>query len=100
MGHLHLDRVLCVRSRGSKARRTLARCHALPRIIQAALGVKSHYVIEVISEQFDKLKEEEQTKTLLHELLHIPKAFGGGFKGHGFVNKRKIDKLYEQLQNN
>jgi len=95
LNHLDLARIICVRSRGSASRRTLARCHALPRIMQHALGIEPHYVIEIISEQFDKLNEEEKIKTLLHELLHIPKAFGGGFKFHGYVNKARVEKMYK-----
>ncbi len=30
--HVDMERVFCVRSTGSQARRTLARCYALPRI--------------------------------------------------------------------
>lgn len=90
------SRIVCVRSYGSQSRHTIARCHALSRVMQLALGVKAHYVIEVISERFDKLSNEEKIKTLIHELLHIPKAFGGGFKYHDVVNRRNIDKLYRE----
>jgi len=66
--------------------------------MQLALNVKTHYAVEVISEQFDKLSDEEQTKTLIHELMHIPKAFGGGFKYHNVVNRKNIDKLYKKFR--
>lgn len=95
--HIEPRRVVCIRSRGSAARRTIARCHAMSRAMQAALGTPSHYIIEVISEKFDSLPEHEQTKTLLHELLHIPKAFGGGFKYHGFVNRERVESMYRKL---
>ena len=96
LGLAHIDeRVVCMRSTGSRARRTLARCHALPRIMQAALGVPAHYVIEILSEPFDRLSGEERTKTLIHELLHVPRAFGGGLKSHRCVNRRAVQKLYE-----
>src|SRR3989338_7063448 len=83
-GH-DFSRVVCVRSKGSKSRRTLARCHALPRIMQKALNVKAHYVIEVITENFDHLDDKEKIKTIIHELLHIPKSMGGGFRHHDYV---------------
>jgi predicted metallopeptidase len=69
--------VFCVRSRESKSRRTIARIHGLGRIWQEALRLAPSYVIEVISERYDKLSEDEKEKTIIHELLHIPKAFQG-----------------------
>jgi predicted metallopeptidase len=93
--HIDLSRVVGIRSRGSKSRHTLARCHVLSRIMQKALGTKAHYVIEIISENFDRLSEEEQIKTIIHELLHIPKSFKGGFRHHRpYVNKRTVDIMY------
>ena len=92
-----MSRVICIRSRGSASRQTLARCHALPRVMQIALDKKAHYIIEIISENFDKLDDDEKTKTLIHELLHIPKAFGGGFKHHDYVNRRTVEKMYNKL---
>jgi predicted metallopeptidase len=98
MTHIDGSRVVCVRSRGSASRRTLARCHGLPRIMQLALDLKPHYVIEIISEQFDKLGKADQTKVLIHELMHIPHAFGGGFRSHRpYVTKRKVEKMYQQF---
>ncbi len=99
MNHLNLDRIECIKSHGSKARKVIARCHSLPKVLQKAMLTKPFYVIELISEQFDKLDEEEKTKTLIHELLHIPKSFGGGFKHHNFVNRRLVEKLYKKLKN-
>jgi len=32
--------------------------------------------------------------------MHIPKAFGGGFKSHRHVNKKSVDQMYEQYKNN
>lgn len=99
MKHLDPSRIVCIRSRGSKSRRVLARCHVLPKIMQKALNTKAHYVIEVITENFEKLPKEEKTKILIHELLHIPKSFGGGFRHHKpHVNKKIVDKLYSEFQ--
>lgn len=97
--HIDLSRVVCIRSYGSKARRTLARCHTTSRIIQKALNIKSHYIIEVITENFDKLSDEEKIKILIHELMHIPKAFRGGFRHHDHVTDKNVDKMYEKLVN-
>ncbi len=98
LSHIDTSRVICVRSRGSKSRSILARIHTLPRIMQEAFGIRSHYIIEIISENFDRLEEEEKTKTIIHELLHIPKSFAGGFRHHRMhVNRKTIEKAYRQF---
>jgi predicted metallopeptidase len=95
---IDMSRVVCIRSFGSKSRRTLARCHTLSKIMQLSLAIKGHYVIEVISERFDKLGLEEQTKTIIHELMHIPRTMGGGFRHHrSYVNKRTVERMYKRL---
>jgi predicted metallopeptidase len=99
MKHIKTDRVFCIRSRGSSSRGIIARCHALPKIMQQVLEISPAYIIEIISEQFDKQREEEQVKTLIHELLHIPKTFGGGFLHHNVVTRAKIDRLYDRYKN-
>ncbi len=96
--HHDFSRVVFMRSTGSKSMHTLARCHALPRIMQTALGTKAHYVVEVISENFDKLSEEEKTKTMIHELLHIPKSMGGGFRHHDYVCRRNVEEMYKKFR--
>ena len=93
-----LSRIACIRSIGSKSRRTLARCHTISKAIQTGLDIKAHYVIEIISENFNRLSHADKIKTLIHELMHIPKAFGGGFKGHRYVNKRSVEKMYENYK--
>lgn len=98
--HIKLKRVVFVRSRGSKARRTLARIHGLPKIMQLALGTKAVYAVELISENFDKLDEKEKVKTVIHELMHIPKCFGGGFRGHrNYVNRKTVDEVFKIYSN-
>ncbi len=90
--------VYCYRSKGSKSERTVARIHGLGKIWQDALRRPPTYVIEVISERYDKLSDEEKEKTLIHELLHIPKGFSGGFRPHkGYVNRKRIERLYKEL---
>jgi len=98
MSHVDGDRVACIRSKGSNSKRVIARCHGLPRIMQLALKQKPHYVIEIISEKFDKLSKEEQTKTLIHELMHIPHSFGGGFRTHKpYVTQKRVERMYKQF---
>jgi predicted metallopeptidase len=91
--------VYCVRSRGSKAKRTIARIHGLGRLWQDVLNMPPCYTIEVISEIYDKMSAVEREKTLIHELLHIPGGFSGGFRPHkGYVERRIVEDLYLKLQ--
>ena len=94
--HVRLSGVYAIRSYGSQSRGTLARCHALSKIWQLALGIKAVYIIEVISERFDKMSREEQDKILIHEIMHIPKSFGGGFTHHNVVTDGNVDKMYKE----
>ncbi len=94
MKHIDLERVVFIRSFGAKTS-AVARCYGLSKIWQKSLGIRAHYIIEVIGEKFDKLSKEEKEKTIIHELLHIPKSFGGGLRGHDFANSRNVNKLYE-----
>ncbi|HEY4485193.1 MAG TPA: putative metallopeptidase [Nitrospiria bacterium] len=96
LDHIDPVRVRAVRSRGSRSRRTLARCHGLPRAFQTGLNLSAHYVIELVSENYDRLSEAEQIKTLIHELLHIPRAFGGGFRNHDYVRERRVNHFYDR----
>ena len=96
MDWIDTSRVGFVRSFGSKSVRTIARCHSLGKIWNTSLGIPVSYTIEVIAEQFDNLPGEEKVRTIIHELLHIPKSFGGGFRYHDFVRKREIDKWFKK----
>jgi len=98
MSHVDMSKVACMRSRGSGTRSIIARCHGLSKIMQLAMKTDAYYAIEVISERFDRMSEEEQTKTLIHELMHIPKNFGGGFRQHDFVKRKNVEILYRQLK--
>ena len=88
----------CFRSYHSGSRGTIARCHGLPKIMQETIECPAFYAIEFLSEKFDKLSEEEQTKTIIHELMHIPKNFGGGFKHHNYVTNKNVDKMYKEYK--
>ncbi|MBN3039931.1 MAG: metallopeptidase [Candidatus Omnitrophica bacterium] len=96
--HINRQYFKCFRSRGSSARRTLARCHGLAKIMQKTIGCSAHYAIEFISERFDELTEQEQTKIIIHELMHIPCNFGGGFRHHDHVSDRNVEKLYRNYK--
>jgi predicted metallopeptidase len=97
--HVKSENVLCVRSHGSQAKRTLARIHGLGKIWQIAMSIEPTYIIEVISEQFDKLSTAGQDRTLVHELLHIPQGFQGGFRHHkNYVTKENVDLWFKRFQ--
>jgi predicted metallopeptidase len=91
--------VFCVKSQGSKSERTIARIHGLGKIWQDVLNLPSAYVIELISERYDRLPEAEKERTLIHELLHIPQGFSGGFRPHkGYIDRKTVELLYKKLQ--
>jgi len=99
--HIDKGRVICFRSFGSTSR-ARARIWSFPRIWQLALGVKSHYIIEVLSEKFDKLNKDDQTRVLIHELLHIPKTFSGALVPHrrrgSCIDYRSVESLFNQYK--
>src|SRR3989338_5214319 len=97
--HVRVDDVVCLRSFGSTSRGTIARCHALGKAMQLALGRRGFYVIEVINKRFEKLSDVEKIKVLIHELMHIPKSFGGGFKHHDYVCHKNVEIEYERYVN-
>ncbi len=84
------ERIYCFRSHGSGSRRILARIWSFPKIWQLALYMEPRYVIEVLSERFDKLSPEKQEEVLIHELKHIPKKFSGGLRKHHHGNPRGL----------
>ena len=93
--HIDVKSVFCFRSKGSKSNRIVARIHGFSKIWQKALGLSSGYIIEVLSERYDKLSQENKEKTIIHELLHIPKGFKGGFRPHkGYVSRKKVDTMF------
>jgi len=94
--HIDLDKVVCVRSFGSSARRVIARCHGMSKVLQIAMGIKAFYVLEFIAERFDGLSENDRDETIIHELMHIPKNFGGGFRFHDHVTAKNVKLMLEQ----
>ncbi|MCR4285240.1 MAG: putative metallopeptidase [archaeon] len=98
--HILLEHVSFLRSFGSSSRGTIARCHSLGKAMQMGMGrKKGFYLIEVISERFDKLSEREKIETLIHELMHIPKTFGGGFVHHDKVHDESVKEVYDHYCN-
>lgn len=84
------------RSKNSKTK-AYARIWGLTRIWQKALSKRPTYIIEVISERFDKLDADRQDKILIHELAHIPKNFSGSLLPHIRKGKRRFDNKVDNL---
>ena len=94
--HVVPQYIFCLRSKGSSSRRTIARIHGLGKVWQDTLNLPPSYVIEVISERYDRLSEDEKEKTIIHELLHVPKAFAGGFRPHkGYIDNEIVNNLHK-----
>ena len=98
--HVNVKQLYCFRSRGSKAH-AYARIWSLPTIWQQALNLPPAYCLEVISHHFDKVAIDEQTKILIHELMHIPKTFSGALLPHRHpyrkINNHTVTKLFDLL---
>lgn len=90
------ERVICFRSTDA-ATRAYARIWGLGKVWQQALNLEPAYVLEVISEKFDKLPQIEQDKVLLHEVTHIPKNFSGSLVPHIRRGKRNFHDQVERL---
>jgi predicted metallopeptidase len=101
MDYIDTSRVFSVRSFGSTSN-ALARIWELPSIWQNALGIRPHYVIEVVSQHYDKLSEDEKEKTLIHELLHVPRTFSGALRPHRSpslkIDGRTVNRLHRQYR--
>jgi len=103
LNYLSRSQIFCYRSYGSSSR-AIARIWSLPQIWQKALKEKPHYIIEVLSEKFDRLNEKEKIKVLIHEILHIPHTFSGALLPHRTgtfrLDQRIVNKLYQQYKEN
>lgn len=82
--------------------RAYARIWGLSRIWQKALKVEPAYILEIISEKFNRLSEHDKSKVLLHEITHIPKNFSGALVPHIRRGKgnfyTKVNKLIKRLK--
>lgn len=101
--HINIHRIVCFRSTGSRSRRAQARIWAFPRIWQMALNQPPHYCLEVLSEKFDSLKEDDKIKILIHELMHIPKTFSGALlphrgRGRVVINHQSVNQLFKKYK--
>jgi predicted metallopeptidase len=97
--HIDSSRIICIRSYNSKSK-AIARIWGLSKVWQKVLNIEPHYIIEVLHPRFEKYSKEDQDKTLLHELLHIPKKFSGGLVPHKCfgkrIDRRTVEELYKK----
>jgi len=98
--HIKPNQVRCIRSFDAKTR-AYARIWGMSRLFKEVAGIEPNYIIEVISQHFDKLSERDKMKTLIHELMHIPKTFSGSLLSHRgphrVINDREIERIIKDL---
>lgn len=95
--HVTFNRIFCYRTQGSKSK-AYARIWSMPKIFQHALDLEPAYVIEVLAKYYDNLSDDEKSKVLIHELLHIPKNFSGSLVPH-VTRSRHLEKTANLLFN-
>ncbi len=99
--HIKAENIHYYRTEGSKSR-AYARIWAMPKIFQRALNLEPHYVIEVLAKYYDRLDEDEKSKVIIHELLHIPNNFSGALVPHKTRSRhlgKTANKLFEIYKN-
>ena len=99
--HIKKERVHCIRSFDAKTH-AYARIWGMSRLFKEVAGILPHYIIEVNDRYFSKLSEREKMKTLVHELMHIPKTFSGALLSHRGryhqINNRTVEKLLNRVR--
>ena len=100
--HIKKGRLTAIRGKGTTSR-AIARIWSLPRPWQMALSVEPQYIIEVMAERFDKLSINDQERTLIHELMHIPKSFSGALTPHRnrgrHIDRHNVEIFYQRYKN-
>jgi len=98
--HIKINSLHCIRSFDAKTR-AYARIWGMAKLFKEVAGLEPNYIIEVNAKRFDKLPPREQIKTLIHELLHIPKTFSGALLSHRgryhHINDREIEKILKNM---
>jgi len=103
LNHIKVNNIRCIRSFDAKTR-AYARIWGMSRLFKEVAGLEPHYIIEVVSKRYDKLPPREQMKTLIHELMHIPKTFSGALLSHRGryhrINDTQIEKILKGFRLN
>jgi len=99
--HIKPKRIHCIRSLDVKTR-AIARIWGMSKLFTEVAGIPAQYIIEVNAKRYDKLSEREKIKTLIHELMHIPKTFSGALlphRGrHHRINDREVEKIMKKME--
>lgn len=94
--HIKLKNIHCIRSFDAKTR-AYARIWGMAKLFCEVAKIEPQYIIEVNAKRFDKLNQREQIKTLVHELMHVPKTFSGALLSHRGKNRRINDREVEKI---
>lgn len=94
--HIKQTHITGMRSHGATSR-AYARIWSFPKIWQQALHLPPHYIIEILSQHFDRLSPDDKVRTIIHELMHIPKNFSGALVPHRGIHKKINHGTVEQL---
>jgi len=98
--HIKAKNIYCIRSYDAKTR-AYARIWGMAKLFSEVIGIEPHYIIEVIDKKFSQLSPREQMKTLIHELMHIPKTFSGALLSHRGkhhrINDREVEKILQSM---
>lgn len=99
--YIKVKNIHCIRSFDAKTR-AYARIWGMAKLFKEVAGIEPNYIIEVNARKFDKLSPREQIKTLIHELMHIPKTFSGALLSHRGryhrINDREVEKILESMK--
>ncbi len=99
--HIDIKRIHCIRSLDAKTR-AYARIWGMSKLFFEVAGIPPNYIIEVVTKRFEKLSEREKIKTLIHELMHIPKTFSGALLSHRgphhAINNREVEKILRKRE--
>lgn len=91
--------IYCIRSFDAKTR-AYARIWGMAKLFSEVAGITPTYIIEVNAKKFDKLSDRDQLKTLVHELMHIPKTFSGALLSHHGpyhrINDREVERILKE----
>jgi len=99
--YIKVNNIHCIRSFDAKTR-AYARIWGMAKLFKEVVGIEPHYIIEVNARRFDKLNPREQIKTLIHELMHIPKTFSGVLLPHRGryhqIDDREVERILKNLK--